>query len=60
MTKENFRLLNNGAWLPGSEYIVARKHFTSTRSLGAGEIWMYHANGSDGLQVTEKNGFRRR
>ena len=29
------------------------------RSLGAGEIWMFHASGSDGLQVTEKNGFQK-
>src|SRR5258708_39045483 len=35
ITKESFRLLNNGVWSPDGEYIVARKHFTSTRSLGA-------------------------
>src|SRR4249919_975169 len=27
VTKENFRLLNNGAWTPDGQYIVARKHF---------------------------------
>jgi Tol biopolymer transport system component len=42
ITKESFRLLNNAVWCPDGEYIVARKHFTSTRSLGAGEMWMYH------------------
>jgi len=52
VTKENFRLLNNGAWSPDGEYIVARKHFTSTRSLGAGEMWMYHISGGGGLQLT--------
>src|SRR5258706_8284343 len=31
ITKERFRLLNNGVWSPDGEYIVARKHFTSTR-----------------------------
>ena len=45
ITKENFRLLNNAAWSPDGEYIIARKHFTSTRSLGAGEMWMYHISG---------------
>src|ERR1700761_818323 len=37
ITHENFRLLNNAAWTPDGQYIVARKHFTNTRSLGAGE-----------------------
>ncbi len=54
VTKENFRLLNNAVWTPDSKYIVARKHFTSTRSLGAGEMWMYHINGGNGLQLTVK------
>lgn len=52
ITKETFRLLNNAAWTPDGQYIVARKHFTSTRSLGAGEIWMYHISGGNGLQLT--------
>jgi imidazolonepropionase-like amidohydrolase/Tol biopolymer transport system component len=52
VTNETFRLLNNGAWSPDGEYIVARKHFTSTRSLGAGELWMYHTSGGSGLQLT--------
>ena len=54
VTKESFRLLNNGAWSPDGEYIVARKHFTSTRSLGAGEMWLYHISGGGGLQLTVK------
>lgn len=54
VTKENFRLLNNAVWTPDGMYLIARKHFTSTRSLGAGEIWMYHINGGNGLQLTVK------
>lgn len=54
VTKETFRLLNNGAWTPDGQYIVARKHFTSGRSLGAGEIWMYHVSGGNGLQLTAR------
>jgi Tol biopolymer transport system component/imidazolonepropionase-like amidohydrolase len=54
VTSESFRLLNSPAWTPDSEFIAARKHFTSTRSLGAGEIWLYHRAGSDGLQVTDR------
>jgi imidazolonepropionase-like amidohydrolase/Tol biopolymer transport system component len=54
ITKESFRLLNNAAWMPDGNYFVARKHFTSGRSLGAGEMWMYHISGGDGLQLTKK------
>lgn len=54
ITKESFRLLNNAVWMPDGQYIVARKHFTSTRSLGAGEMWMYHISGGEGLQLTKR------
>ncbi len=54
ITKESFRLLNNGVWSPDGEYIIARKHFTSTRSLGAGEMWLYHTSGGGGLQLTTR------
>lgn len=54
VTKETFRLLNSPAWSPDSQYIVARKHFTSRRSLGAGEMWLYHRSGGEGVQLTEK------
>jgi Tol biopolymer transport system component/imidazolonepropionase-like amidohydrolase len=54
ITKESFRLLNNPAWMPDGQYFVARKHFTSTRSLGAGEIWMYHITGGEGIQLTKR------
>jgi Tol biopolymer transport system component/imidazolonepropionase-like amidohydrolase len=51
--------VNSPSWSPDGSYIFARRHFVAQRSLGAGEIWMYHAAGSDGLQVTEKNGFQK-
>lgn len=54
ITKENFRLLNNAVWTPDSEYIVAKKHFTSQRSLGAGEVWMYHKTGGTGEQIIKR------
>ena len=54
VTKENFRLLNNASWTPDGQYLVARKHFTGTRSLGAGEMWLYHKNGGDGIQLTKR------
>jgi imidazolonepropionase-like amidohydrolase/Tol biopolymer transport system component len=54
VTKEDFRLLNNAIWTPDGNYLIARKHFTSTRSAGAGEMWIYHISGGAGLQLTKK------
>ena len=54
VTKEMFRLLNNAVWSPDGNYLIARKHFTSRRSLGAGEMWMYHISGGDGIQLTKR------
>jgi imidazolonepropionase-like amidohydrolase/Tol biopolymer transport system component len=55
ITKEKFRLLNQPVWDPSGPYLLGRKHFTGTRSLGAGEIWSYHTSGdSEGLQLTKR------
>ncbi|EMR02310.1 amidohydrolase family protein [Cesiribacter andamanensis] len=54
VTKEDFRLLNNAVWTPDGEFLIARKHFTNTRSLGAGELWMYHRTGGAGIQLTKR------
>lgn len=54
VTKESFRLLNNAYWMPDGNYLIGRKHFTSQRSLGAGEMWQYHITGGSGLQVTKR------
>ena len=54
ITKEDFRLLNNPYWHPSGDYFVARKHYTGTRSLGAGEMWMYHFTGGAGIQLTKR------
>ncbi|MCK5749735.1 MAG: PD40 domain-containing protein, partial [Oricola sp.] len=54
VTKESFRLLNNPTWSAGGQYIAARKHFTTQRSLGTGEIWLYHISGGDGVQLVNR------
>jgi imidazolonepropionase-like amidohydrolase/Tol biopolymer transport system component len=54
VSQEKFRLLNNPVWHPNGKYIAARKHFSGTRSLGAGEIWMYHVQGGAGVQLIDK------
>ncbi|MGV3577881.1 amidohydrolase family protein [Brevundimonas sp.] len=54
VSDESFRLLNSPDWSPDGEFIVGRKHFTGTRSLGAGEMWMYHRTGGGGVQLTTR------
>jgi len=60
ISRERRWFVNSPAWSPDGAYIYARRHFVRERSLGAGEIWMYHSAGpSDGLQVTERNGWQK-
>jgi imidazolonepropionase-like amidohydrolase/Tol biopolymer transport system component len=54
LTDEDFRLVNNAVWSMDGNYIFCRKHFSSERSLGAGEIWMYHKSGGKGIQLTKR------
>ena len=54
VTNETFRLLNSPAWSPDGDFLVARKHFTASRSLGAGEVWLYHKAGGKGVQLTQR------
>jgi imidazolonepropionase-like amidohydrolase/Tol biopolymer transport system component len=54
VTKEDFRLLNQPSWSPDGRFIAAKKHFTTERSAGTGEIWLYHVSGGDGVQVVER------
>ncbi|QEF97942.1 translocation protein TolB [Stieleria maiorica] len=59
VTSETYRLICNPVWSPDGQYLVGRKHFTSRRSLGAGEFWMFHrdamaAGATAGVQLTER------
>ncbi len=54
VTTETFRLVNSPAWSPDSNYLIGRKHFTGSRSLGAGEVWMYHKSGGSGVMLTKR------
>ena len=54
VTKETFRLLNEPSWSPDGRFIAARKHFTTARSLGTGEIWIYHVGGGDGFVAVKR------
>lgn len=54
VTKEKFRLLNNATWSPDGQYLAAKKHFTTRRSLGTGEIWLYHLGGGSGIKLVAR------
>ncbi|MDH3523972.1 MAG: amidohydrolase family protein [Acidobacteriota bacterium] len=55
VTAEAEHLVHNPAWSPDGEYLVAKKSFMSTRSIAAGEIWMFHpGHEGGGLQLTER------
>lgn len=55
VSKEKFRLLNNPTWSADGQYIAARKHFTTSRSAGTGEIWLYHLHGGDGVALIKRS-----
>ncbi len=57
ISKEKVSLSNDPIWHPTKPYIIVKRHFRDKRSLGAGEIWMYHINGSKGMQLTTKPNF---
>ncbi len=52
VSRETRWFINSPTWAPDGQAIYARRHFVTTRSLGAGEVWMFHPSGSDGVQVT--------
>ena len=54
LTKEDFRLLNQPTWSPDGQFIAAKKHFTTGRSLGTGEVWLYHVSGGSGVALVER------
>jgi Tol biopolymer transport system component len=54
LTTEGFRLLNQATWSPDGRFIAAKKHFTTQRSAGTGEIWLYHVSGGDGVVLVKK------
>ncbi|MEZ5318950.1 MAG: amidohydrolase family protein [Vicinamibacterales bacterium] len=53
LSRERGWFVNSPTWAPDGRAVFARRHFVGARSLGAGEIWMYHAaGGTSGLQIT--------
>jgi Tol biopolymer transport system component/imidazolonepropionase-like amidohydrolase len=57
ITKEKETLPTNPNWSPDGDYIVVKRHVTDTRSLGGGEIWLYHILGGKGATLVTRQGF---
>ena len=45
VTKEKNNLIHSPKWSPDGEYLLVSKGIMSSRSIPAGEIWMYHNTG---------------
>ncbi|GLR72583.1 amidohydrolase family protein [Agaribacter marinus] len=54
ITKEKKHLIHSPKWSPDGEYIVVTKGFMSARSIPAGEIWMFHKSGGDGIAIKKR------
>lgn len=57
VTQEKEQLPTNPSWSPDGDYLVAKRHVTDTRSLGGGEIWLFHTLGGKGAQLVRRQGF---
>ncbi|HRH40753.1 MAG TPA: amidohydrolase family protein [Pyrinomonadaceae bacterium] len=59
ISKEKQNIIHSPKWSPDGEYIVATKGIMSSRSIPAGEIWMYHRSGGGGLVIKRRVNGRR-
>ena len=59
ITREKKNIIHAPKWSPDGEYLVVTKGTMSSRSIPAGEIWMYHKSGGDGLQIKARNSGKR-
>ncbi|GEA12814.1 hypothetical protein KUL49_31890 [Alteromonas sp. KUL49] len=55
ITTEKKNLIHSPKWSPDGEYLVVTKGIMSSRSIPAGEIWMYHQSGGAGLKIKARN-----
>jgi imidazolonepropionase-like amidohydrolase/Tol biopolymer transport system component len=47
----------NATWTPDGQYLVAKRHIRNTRSLGGGEIWLFHIEGGSGVKLKDRTSF---
>lgn len=59
VTKEKNNIIHSPKWSPDGQYILVTKGIMSSRSIPAGEIWMYHHTGGTGLAIKKRvNGLK--
>ncbi len=56
VSKEKQNLIHSPDWSPDGQYIAAMKGIMSSRSIPAGEIWVYHRSGGSGLEIKKRKG----
>jgi len=54
LSQERFRTVNEPVWTADGRFVAGRKHFTTGRSLGTGEVWLYGIDGGSGVPVVER------
>ncbi len=54
VSEESEHIVHTPNWSPDGNYLAARKSFTSTRSIAAGEIWLFHNSGGKGVQLVKR------
>lgn len=54
LSEEKKNLIHSPSWSPDGNYIAVMKGIMSSRSIPAGEIWLYHKAGGKGVQVKSR------
>jgi Tol biopolymer transport system component/imidazolonepropionase-like amidohydrolase len=54
VSKEKDNIMHSPKWSPDGQYIVATKGIMSSRSIPAGEIWLYHHSGGEGIAIKKR------
>lgn len=54
LSTEKYNIIHSPKWSPDGQYIAVTKGIMSSRSIPAGEIWLYHHSGGDGLGIKER------
>jgi imidazolonepropionase-like amidohydrolase/Tol biopolymer transport system component len=54
ISQEKNNIIHSPKWSPDGEFIVATKGIMSSRSIPAGEIWLFHKSGGDGIVIKER------
>lgn len=54
VSDEAEHLVHNPSWSPDGTYLVGRKGYYSTRSIAAGEIWLFHHGGGNGVNLVKR------